>query len=296
MTDSTFMTWLRKEETASKLALLSAYEHRDWLVNVEGTRLRSKYMELVGDFEQTVIEEEIECELLRKKKELIQAAINRREPIDEKAIDAQLEEDRDKMIEEAQIDTEGMVPYGAAESENDEKMREIYREIVKNFHPGVNTEMTQAQKELFEKAQEAYRNRDLAALELIYDMLISTLGDSIELECVMGELQFVQAQDGELTEDWLLVSRVYDSFEATLEEISVREKTVHYRQQTEDTMKKIGKIKDVMPFAAKEMLDDPQKVEEYKRSLALRLQNATLERESRKREIEEMMKGARVNG
>ena len=296
MTDSTFMTWLRKEETASKLALLSAYEHRDWLVNVEGTRLRSKYMELVGDFEQTVIEEEIECELLRKKKELIQAAINRREPIDEKAIDAQLEEDRDKMIEEAQIDTEGMVPYGAAESENDEKMREIYREIVKNFHPGVNTEMTQAQKELFEKAQEAYRNRDLAALELIYDMLISTLGDSIELECVMGELQFAQAQDGELTEDWLLVSRVYDSFEATLEEISVREKTVHYRQQTEDTMKKIEIIKSSMPFAAKEMLDDPQKVEEYKRSLALRLQNATLERESRKREIEEMMKGARVNG
>ncbi len=101
MSKHSFKLWLHSEVTSARCALLTLYEQRDKLKYIEVPRLEKEYMDKVGTYEETVIKEEIECELLQKKQQMIQAAINRHEPIDEAAIDAELEMHRQKMVKEA---------------------------------------------------------------------------------------------------------------------------------------------------------------------------------------------------
>lgn len=101
MDECTFTSWLRSEVFSAKCALLTLYEQMERLQYIDGPRLEQEYMDKVGNFEQKVIEAEIEYELLQEKQKMIQTALNRREVIDEVAIDAEIEKLRQKMIKEA---------------------------------------------------------------------------------------------------------------------------------------------------------------------------------------------------
>ena len=135
-------------------------------------------------YEETVIKEEIECELLQKKQQMIQAALNRREPIDETAIDAELDIQRQQMIQET-ADPAAPQEYAELSSEQSNGLQELYRDIVKSFHPQMYPELTDAHRELFKKAQKVYRRRDLAALKLIHEMMFSAQNDALELELLL---------------------------------------------------------------------------------------------------------------
>lgn len=184
MAKHTFVKWLNKEVASSSCALLKLYEELDKLKYIEGPRLEKEYMDKLGTFEETVIKEEIECELLKKKQEMIQSAINRRETIDEAAIDEEINKLREEMIKEVGGDK---LPkeYADLSEEQATGLQEIYSEIVKNYHPQTHSDLTEAHKELFKKAQEAYRRKDISALKLIYDMLTSADGEGMAFELSM---------------------------------------------------------------------------------------------------------------
>ena len=101
MESHTFLEWLSSEAAAVCCALLKLYEQRDQMAFIDGPRIERDYMQKVGEYEETVIKEEIEAELLKKKKQLVQAAINRREPIDESSIDEEIDRQRRKILKEA---------------------------------------------------------------------------------------------------------------------------------------------------------------------------------------------------
>lgn len=101
MSEHTFTQWLWNEVTVSKCALLTLYEQRDRIKYIERPRLEREYMEKIGSYEETIIKQEMECKLLQKKQQMIQAAINRWEPINEAAIDAEIEKERQQMRQEA---------------------------------------------------------------------------------------------------------------------------------------------------------------------------------------------------
>ena len=67
MDKHTFTNWLNSEVTATRYALLTAFEEKERLLYIVGPQLEREYMDKVGSFEETVIKEEIECELLQKK-------------------------------------------------------------------------------------------------------------------------------------------------------------------------------------------------------------------------------------
>ena len=71
MEKHTFTLWLHMERIAARYALLALYEQRDRLQYIEGPRLEEEYMDKIGPYEETVIREEIECEILQKKQQMI---------------------------------------------------------------------------------------------------------------------------------------------------------------------------------------------------------------------------------
>lgn len=302
MNKHTFTLWLHSEVASTRCALLTLYEQRDKLQYIEGPRLEKEYMDKVGTYEETVIKEEIECELLQKKQQMIQAAINRREPIDEAAIDAELEKHRQQMLQEA-AGPAAPQEYAELSGEQSDELQELYRDIVKNFHPQMHPELTEAHRQLFQKAQEAYRRRDLAALKLIHEMLYSTQEDGLALELLLELLTSSKAEETteeiapsrDYATDYSLAAMIYCGFKPTNEEAAIQEEWTRYRQMTDSVMKEMDDMRLQFPYTASDMLSDPAKIEAYKEELAHRLRTATTEKERRTKEIRAMIESVAVH-
>lgn len=297
MANHTFVKWLNKEVASSSCALLKLYEELDKFKYIEGPRLEKEYMDKIGTFEETVIKEEIECELLKKKQEMIQSAINRREPIDESAIDEEINKLREEMIKEAGGDAPPK-EYADLSEEQATELQEIYSEIVKNYHPQTHPDLTEAHKELFKKAQEAYRRKDVSALKLIYDMLTSADGEGMAFELSM-ELDVSdedETADERFTTDYTLASELYKGFIPTSEEASIQEEWRRYKQNIDEVMSNMETLKTQFPYTAAETLSNPDKLAEYKAGLEHRLYEASKEQARLTNEIERMKEATVQHG
>lgn len=274
MEEHSFTNWLRQEVSAARCALLTLFEKRDRLLFIDGPQLEREYMEKVGHFEETVIREEIEMELLQKKQRLIQTALNRREPIDEAAIDAQINQLRQEKLKEAEgvsLDADVM----ELTPEEAEQLQDLYHTIVRCYHPQMHPELTQAHKRLFPKAQDAYRRKDLAALQLIHEMLLSADGD-VDLGALLDFLMdAAQQQEMEIvpkaySTDYALASTLYPFFAPTSEEAAIQEEWDRCKAETDAIVSEMKQIQSEFPFIAAKMLADPAQVDNYKKELEYR--------------------------
>lgn len=299
MKTHTFTDWLYSEVMSARNALLTLYEQMDKMKFIEGPQLEQQYMDLVGSEEETIIPLEIKCELLKKKQQLIQAAINRREPVDEAAIDAQINALWEEKLQEAG----GTIPpgtgcYSLSQGQLDD-LQELYQKIVKSFHPHMHPEITENQKLLFDKAQEAYRRRDMAALQLIYDMLTSTEGETMTMTLT---LSFSVAEDDSeaerqsFTTDYTLAKKLYSCFVPTAEEVTIREEQQRCQEKQEQVMEQLEAMKQHFPFNAAQMLADPAQLEDYKRQLALRKYDAEKMIQKLENEIQSMLERVKARG
>lgn len=292
---SSFTQWLEREVTTASCALLKLYEEFDRLRHIEGPQLEGEYMEKVGKFEETVIAEEIECEVLKKKQQMIQTAINRREPVDETAIDAELGGYREKLMKEASGE-EDTVSGSSGEGPMLDELQELYRQIVQNFHPQMHPELTEAQKLLFQKAQEAYRRKDKEAMQLIYNMLQSSNeADSGFTVSMLTSVQISLEQSDRMAEDYSLAAKLYRHFQPAAEEAAMQEDLKRHRRSTEEIMAQMEHLREQFPYNAAQMLSDPEELNAYLGDLQLRLQNAKKERQQRTSEIQKMLERVRTH-
>ena len=298
MSKHSFYQWLQNEVVSEKYVLLTLYEQIDKIRYVTAPQVEQEYMDKIGNFEQTVIKEEMECEILMKKQELIQIAINQNKPIDEAAIDAELHEFRQALFNEAK----GTPPVDFVELtiEQNSTLQELYRKIVREFHPLTHPDMTQVQKELFQKAQEAYRMKNIQSLELIYQMLCDSQGETISLELMLKLMAVKESDDTEetkqeFTTDYQLVSDIFHCFKATAEETILEGELVQYRQQIDFAEMQIKAMNASFPLSAQEILTDAKELEEFREELSHRLRAATAKREQLAQQIEVMLKGAKAH-
>lgn len=301
MENHSFFDWLEREVSSARFALLALYEKRDKLRFIDGPMLERDYMEKVGKFEESIIQEEIEVELLEKKQQMIQTAINRREPVDEAAIDAEIEKLRqEKLTEAANYDCGDNSEIMELTGEQTNELQDLYHTIVKCYHPQMHPELTEIHKKLFMKAQDAYRRKDLEALRLIYDMLLQADGDvdlgelfDMLIDAVAkGETETVRR---EYTTDYALASLLYPYFRHTAEEASLQEEWDRYKAEADGMMAVIENIQKDFPFSAAQMLSEPEQLESYKKELEYRLYEAKKERERLSQQIRSMIERVAVH-
>lgn len=293
MANHTYYDWLVQELLAARLSLLGLIEEKDRLLYVKAPALRLEYMTQIGTFEEEVLAKELEVSLLRRKRELIQIAHNRREKVDLAAIEATLEEERAQLLTDLESQDLTARSTPALTAQDQQELQKMYRTIIQDFHPQMNP-VSETQKELFERGMEAYRRQNPEAMRLIYNMLCGT--DSISLQTSVSVSE--GGRDEELKEitdmlitDYSLAATLYPLFDATEEDRVLSMSIENTRQNRKQLESELQKIQEVFPFNAEETLHDTKKTEAYCAELTLRLRQAELATGELNAKINEMLGG-----
>lgn len=295
MREQSFFNWLERELSTGQLALVGLYEQRDKLLYQEAPALRKRYMDAVGNVEEGILNAELEVSLLRRKAELIQIAINRREPVDLDVIEKELEKekkDRVSAVESADLTLKELPELSEEELKT---MQQQYREITLRVHPAMNPNITDAQKDLFEKAVEAYKNQDAEAMGLIYDLLfkqddLCNIDTDVKTYRVEEDpREYYREVAAKLSIDYLLAKKLYSFFVPLEEDFVVLDMIESYKTQRENAQAEIAEIRKGFPFNAVSMLSDRSKIDEYLAELKIREKLCETERKELEERIEKLI-------
>lgn len=165
---------------------------RDNLLFHECKNIEAEYVLEFGKLEYKVYEAECEYRRLKRKLELIITSRNHNEPIDLDTIEEQLEKELEEFykilnaklgeIEDAKI-RQGLPRLSV---EEDKELKSLYRKLIKKLHPDMNPNVTEYEKELFNKVVECYENGNLLELQMIE---ISLEDKSVTVENSLEEKQ-----------------------------------------------------------------------------------------------------------
>lgn len=274
MGNSCFAGWLAQEVESAQNALLTRIEQLDTMRYVEAPKLRNEYMVKIGTTEDEVLNAELDAKMLQRKLELIQIKRNRREPIDMAEIDQQIEAERKELLAQAETDDAAGQRLPQLTEEQQAELQELYHKIVEGFHPQVHPNLTDTEKALYEKAVDAYRNRNLAALKLIDEILFKD-GIAFALKTTLSVVEEDEQQQAAvlaeaLSADYTLAKQLYPYFVPQQQDAVLRSAAERYTAQRTALEAEIEQLQQVFPFTAQPTLADPEKTKAYLEQLTLR--------------------------
>lgn len=168
------------------------------MLSHERPLLTSLYLEFIGRKLYEVYCLSVELAMLKQRMALLQAYVNRNESPDlhviDKEIEKQFAEYQKKIEEEAEnlaVAREFLTSGSFLTDEETKELKAIYYTIVKRLHPDINPSVTDADKELFIKAQAAYELLDLNTLRMILislDLDKPIVLESYDLEHIVKKL------------------------------------------------------------------------------------------------------------
>ncbi len=302
MRQQSFYDWLIREAASSRMALISLYETRDRLLYIEAPELRKKYLGIFGDVENAVLQSELETALLSKKVELIQAAINRREEIDIDKIDEIIESEKEERLTELEQNDVTLNELPQLTEKQKQTLQILYHDITSGYHPVVNSNLTDTQKELYQKAKNAYKMQDVDAMQIIHDCLFEK-----DYKETQGQLtaESNQAERNDrtdfhsiasyLTTDYSLAKDLYRYFIPLEDDIIISNAIRDCEVKRKEVEGEIAKIRSGFPFNAVDTMNDKVKTEEYKAELRIRARKSESEKEELLEKIKKLTEG-RVNG
>lgn len=212
---------------------------RDELRLVICKNIEAEYMIKLGGLERKAYEKQCCALRLKRKIELIQARINRQEPIDLLQIDSMLDDEfaeyQRKLDEQIGAMNRALKRSRAERlsAEDEKEFKKLYRSIVKKLHPDLNPDLTPEKSRLFQTAVDAYESGDLPTLRAIDE----ALSDGKDI----GE-----------SED-ALVKLVHEA--------------ERLKKAIADIKEDIEKIKLSFPYNVKELIDKPEKEQARRREL-----------------------------
>jgi hypothetical protein len=231
------------------------YERYRYLLEHEKPRIEPRYQAAIGIYEFKVNELKLKILMLKRKIQLIQRAINRREEINLKSIDAQIEIEladytkkldiQYRKIEAATSTSKGGVLGEVLSREDAQELKEIYRELVKKTHPDIHPDASKEHKEFFARVLAAYKNGDLDALrtlQILYDRRFENEEvKDIQDEAVLDEkIAEIQEQIGSIEDK---IDETLDSYPFTLLEIlEDRERVNEIKSNLEAEEEKLHRI------------------------------------------------------
>lgn len=184
-------------------------------------------------------------------------------------------------------------------------LQQLYRDIIRDYHPAMHPEMTQSQKELYDKASEAYKAQDAEALMLIYQALNpsdNTEEKTSERFEILSPEKMAEARRKEyrdevslLATDYSLAKKLYACFAPLEEDMVVLDALDRFGKQKQALEEEIAAIREGFPFNAASTLRDPKKTDEYLEELKVRAREASRKKEQLLKRTERLAEG-RING
>lgn len=239
-----------KEVVANKLQRLQT------LLHTVGPNIKVRYMMFIGRLEYTVYGLKVELARWKRRLSLRQAAINRGETPDLKAIEAAIREEFAKYMKEIMRMTaelrDAEESYAAAHLSDKEQteVRYAYLRAVKLLHPDLNHDLPEAARRLWDDIQAAYANHDWDAV-----VKLAALADAV----VGGERDFMSEQDPAA------------ALRAECERLEARGRELDEEAE---------RVQREVPFTYRDILDDREEV--ARRQNELKMDIAKLKAETRK--------------
>ena len=144
-------------------------------LELEGPQLEALYMETVGQLQYDMLMLQGDVALLKRKRDMLQACINRGEKPDWPVIEIELKvtfgqmneklkEEEEKLNKAKEFIKQHIQEEEARSDEEKLEIKQIFKRMVHRLHPDLHHDQTEWEKNLFLKVQEAYFNRDLEKL------------------------------------------------------------------------------------------------------------------------------------
>lgn len=186
------------KEQISKLIL-----KRDQILFVECENIKMKYNLCFGSLEYKLFKLQCDVQKQKRKIEMIRTFLNRDEKPNFDLIENKLDEEfknYKNVLNNILDNINDALDRNNSESLSDEEIKELksqYRKIVKKLHPDLNSDITDRELKLFQKAVEAYKNADLDTInyiaELVDDIDIkdeknNVLDEAIRLKNIINKL------------------------------------------------------------------------------------------------------------
>jgi hypothetical protein len=172
------------------------------LVHTIKPNLLALYQTKIGVWELKQFRLQCQAARLKRKVELIQACLNQGCWPDLVAIEAQLEEEFRAWENKLRLEAERIA---AAEerlqhllsTEDDHELKKLYYRLVKKLHPDLNPELTEDQRRLWLRVQDAYESGDLdelRALVVLADRSAPSISSASSLERLTAEQCILEQQ------------------------------------------------------------------------------------------------------
>lgn len=219
--------------------LTDALAARDELQYVEKVNLSSAYLVKFGLLEYHVYQAKCNMRRAKRELELIQACVNRGESVDTNAVHAQVNEEfaayQEKLSAWETTIRKAEEHHAARRMTHEEQanFKKMYHEIVRQLHPDMHPQATEAELRMYKQAVEAYKKGDIDTMQTLYEVVA----------------QGTHAQDNVDTLTWLQEEK------ARLQSLL---------QAVQDSM---DEMRSKYPFTEKELLEDPKKIREKKEQL-----------------------------
>ena len=149
------------------------FAQKNDMLTQEEQVLTAMYLTAIGQKQHQKYCLTVEIKMMTQRISLYQAYFNRNEYPDKPAIEKKMEKQfagyQKKMTEEAKriAHAKAFLKEGFLSEGEVKKLKDVYRQIVKRLHPDINPNVTEAEMDLFVKAQAAYDLCDLITLNAI---------------------------------------------------------------------------------------------------------------------------------
>jgi len=235
--------------------------HKDMVEN-ESVVLTSLYLEKLGRIQLELLEKQTEASRLKMTMKMIQAAINRDEKPDLKAIELEIQARLQNyyvqiQAQSAAIDEARKVLSHLISEEETQELKEIFRVLCKRLHPDLNPNQTEDEKDLFIKVKAAY---DLQRLSDLQDILLYLDdSDKEKLVLISGDEKVVRIKhlENQVSSLKLKIDQLKQSFPFSIEELIYNEdyivrKQEELRSQIKTSEEEIIKYSNIINIMADE--------------------------------------------